>query len=365
MLVILAFGSVSYGIKIENNHPSFTVDITPVDKDVSDIGLADPYVEITSPPNGAELPTNYLEVLGYAMDSDGMNLWEYTYQYGSYIYYKNETLPNLTYVNFRIRIFNIYPGTHTVTVTFYDILNNTGSDSVTVYYGLNNKPGKPATPFGPDTGVINTEYAYSTHTTDPDNDQISYGWDWDGDNVVDQWTGYYQSGYTVETSHSWQYEGIYNIKVKAKDIKGGESAFSAPLAVHISSNNPPNRPDQPTGPAGGKSGFSYSYYSSSTDPNGDRIYYMFDWGDGTELKWDGPYSSGSTVVASHTWNAQGTYQVKVKAIDDPNSDGDLSDGIESVWSYPLPVTMPKSKYICLQNIFTRISFLSKLLARLL
>ena len=48
---------------------------------------------------------------------------------------------------------------------------------------------------------------------------------------------------------------------------------------------------------------------------------------------------------SHVWNIEGTYQIKVKAKDDPNGDGDLSDGTESVWSDPLPIRMPKNKAI--------------------
>ena len=44
---------------------------------------------------------------------------------------------------------------------------------------------------------------------------------------------------------------------------------------------------------------------------------------------------GDDVTASHIWVNQGTYVVKVKA-------KDTSD-IESVWSDPLGVSMPKSK----------------------
>jgi len=48
---------------------------------------------------------------------------------------------------------------------------------------------------------------------------------------------------------------------------------------------------------------------------------------------------------SHVWNIEGTYQIKVKAKDDPNGDGDLLDGTESVWSDPLPIRIPKNKAI--------------------
>ena len=59
---------------------------------------------------------------------------------------------------------------------------------------------------------------------------------------------------------------------------------------------------------------------------------MFDWGDNTTSGWVGPYTSGATGSASHTWTAQGSYSIKVLAKD--------THGKFSVWSDPLPITMP-------------------------
>ena len=63
--------------------------------------------------------------------------------------------------------------------------------------------------------------------------------------------------------------------------------------------------------------------------------YWFDWGDGTNTGWKGPYSSGQTASESHSWISQGTYSIKVKTRD--------SENIESVWSDALPISMPKTK----------------------
>jgi len=72
---------------------------------------------------------------------------------------------------------------------------------------------------------------------------------------------------------------------------------------------------------------------------------MFDWGDGTYSEWQGPYESGDNISSENSWNSQGNYDIRIKAIDDPNDDGDISDGIESEWSDSLQVSMPKTKYI--------------------
>jgi hypothetical protein len=97
-------------------------------------------------------------------------------------------------------------------------------------------------------------------------------------------------------------------------------------------NNPPNKPTKPSGPNSGQPGVQYMYTTSTTDPDGDQIYYMWDWGDGNNSGWLGPYASGDIANANHTWAQKGSYQIKVKAKD--------IYGAESEWSDPLGVAMP-------------------------
>jgi len=361
MFVIAGLSIISTGVETTNLDFSLKIDESDLDPSVINAN-GDPVVVITSPPEGADLPHNYIVVLGYAQDLDGLVFFEWTYQSsgGSY-YYNSSTLPGYTSLTFQLGVNNIQPGSHTVTVTLYDSLNNSGSDSVTVTYGMNDNPEKPNRPEGPDSGSVGIEYTYSTHSVDPNDDDIRYGWDWDGDNVVDEWTGFYESGETAEASHTWDFERIYNVKVKAEDELGKQSLFSSPLAVHISDNSAPEKPETPSGSTIGRPGVSYSYETSSVDPQGDRIYYMFDWADGTELEWVGPFGSGDDVSFSHVWGAKGSYAVKVKAKDDPNDDGDLSDGMESVWSDPLAISMPKAKtFNFFDSLFSRIPILKNL-----
>ncbi len=204
-----------------------------------------------------------------------------------------------------------------------------------VITGANNPPNTPNTPSGPGSGNIGVSYTYQTSTTDSDGDTIKYSFDWNGDGTVDEWTSYYSSGATISKSHIWTSVGTYNVKVKAEDSNGAQSAFSSAKTVAISSNNPPNKPGTPSGPSSGKPSKSYSYSASTTDPDGDQVYYWFDWGDGTNSGWVGPYNSGQTASVSHIWTAQGTYSIKVKAKD--------TNGAESVWSDPLSVSMPKTR----------------------
>ena len=97
--------------------------------------------------------------------------------------------------------------------------------------------------------------------------------------------------------------------------------------------NPPEKPARPDGPTSGKPRIEYTYITSTTDLNGDQIYYLWDWGDGNTSSWLGPYSSGETVSEKHAWTKQGSYSIRVKAKD--------VYGAESDWSDPLPVSMPR------------------------
>jgi len=102
--------------------------------------------------------------------------------------------------------------------------------------------------------------------------------------------------------------------------------------ITIITNNPPNKPARPSGQTSGKPGIQYLYTTTTTDPDGDQIFYMWDWGDGNFSDWLGPFNSGASASATYSWASQGQYSIKVKAKD--------TYGDESDWSDPLSVTMP-------------------------
>jgi len=96
-------------------------------------------------------------------------------------------------------------------------------------------------------------------------------------------------------------------------------------------SQPPTQPIKPVGQTLGIWNVEYTYTSSATEPDGEQLFYLFDWGDGTTSGWLGPYSSGATGTASHSWTALGTYNVKARARD--------VWGAGSKWSDPLAVTI--------------------------
>lgn len=98
-------------------------------------------------------------------------------------------------------------------------------------------PGKPQKPVGKERIRIRKSYEYESYAVDPDGDRLQYGWDWNGDYIVDEWTGFYPSGEKVRVSHKWDKKGDYEIRVRARDEKGLESEWSDSLAITVPLKN--------------------------------------------------------------------------------------------------------------------------------
>ncbi len=94
-------------------------------------------------------------------------------------------------------------------------------------------------------------------------------------------------------------------------------------------NVAPNTPETPSGKKKGKPGKEYSFTTSTTDPDGDIVAYMWDWGDGNRSEWL------DNNEASYTWEQKGNYIIKVRSRD--------IYGARSKWSDPFEVTIPKNK----------------------
>ena len=135
----------------------------------------------------------------------------------------------------------------------------------------------------------------------------------------------------------------------------GAGNYDAWVIKVVPANRPPSTPNIPQGETNVTPLKKYTYTTVSADPDGDEIYYMFDWGDGTTSGWLGPYKSGETVKVSHIWTKSGVYEIKVKAKD--------SNDVESGWSEPLQVTVQST---LLEKIYNMLpEFLRNIILRIL
>jgi len=208
------------------------------------------------------------------------------------------------------------------------------NEGLQIYQYIKNIPPAPPEINGPNAGCVGFNYTFYARSTDPNNHKIKYGWDWDGDGNIDNWTDYYvESGKRTGINHSWSKTGIYEIQAIAEDENGLQSSFSPTFTIKITYNSPP-QPPVISGPTSGETGYLYTFNVSTIDPDGDDVFYIFDWDDGTNSSWIGPLRSGYICSASHKWSFDGKYVLRVKAKD--------INGYESGWT-PYVVTMPKKK----------------------
>jgi len=103
------------------------------------------------------------------------------------------------------------------------------------------------------------------------------------------------------------------------------------LIFYTDENTPPDIPAKPSGLTMGRIGADYIFKTSATDSDGDKIYYKWDFGDGTFSEWLGPFDPDEETNASHNWSNRGTFQIRVKARDEHRDESD--------WSEPLSIRM--------------------------
>lgn len=149
---------------------------------------------------------------GYGEDSDGQivdYLWESDKDgtFGSEPYFSYDSLS---------------AGTHTI--SFY-VKDNNGAWSNPAFITLeiisNQAPQIPVIS-GNTKGAAGESTTFNLITTDPEKQDVFYYIDW-GDGTNKDWFGSYSSDEEVSVEHTWDEQGTYSIRAKAKDIYDAES----------------------------------------------------------------------------------------------------------------------------------------------
>ena len=260
-----------------------------------------------------------------------------------------------TYNNYGWKIIDlIYWGKTEIPCVYYRSSNSgINTPYLEIEYEQNLQPTTPLTPSGPTEIDVYENVTYTTKSSDPESHLISYGWDWDSDDIVDKWSDYIYSDTYILMSHEFTQPGEYNIRAIAKDRHNALSNFSEPLSIQV--NQPPNNPTI-SGPIEGKPNNLYYFNISSIDPNNDNIIFIVDWGDGGINDFYSTFESGEIVEIFHLWEETGNYEVKVKAKDIWDYESDWSTfRISMPYTHPLIKMIENTRlYDILQNLISYI-----------
>lgn len=128
----------------------------------------------------------------------------------------------------------------------------------------------------------------------------------------------------------WGYNGFFNIEYNSLNIDKFEIDW-----VDYDANRSQWSPNKPIIDGPDEAGIEEecTFSTSTSDPITRDLQYQFEWGDGSESDWLGPYESGTLITSSHSWTEKGLYQVRVKAKN--------SDNAASQWSDLIIVRVPK------------------------
>jgi uncharacterized repeat protein (TIGR01451 family)/fimbrial isopeptide formation D2 family protein len=250
----------------------------------------------------------------------------------------DETLENgdRIYIEFDAEVIEIGKNVNKANITGIECPDGSRySDDTAIVYGIEVTESLVADAGGPYSGYID-EIIQFTGSASGGKSPYTYEWDLDNDGEYDDGTG-------ITVSKSWETTGTFTIRLMVTDDYNRNDTDTAYVTIS-EENTKPNKPDRPSGETEGRFGDDYTYSTRTVDPEGDQVYYLWDWGDGTNSGWTGPYNSGSTVVANHTWDERGNYEIKVRAKD--------TGGLLSDWSDPLSISMPR--YLKIDNIIIQI-----------
>ena len=223
---------------------------------------------------------------------------------------------------------------HWMVIAWDDFGSSTEGPTWSFSTGSNSPPNYPI-PNYPLNGStdITIDAILSWFGGDPDGDMVTY----------DVYFGDYSPPPKVASNQTdttydpglLDWDTTYFWKIVSWDEHGAST--SGPIWWFETEDNgqhPPNIPEI-DGPSIGTTGVEYCLIVNSTDPDGDDVLYLVDWGDGTTSGWIGPYTQGESVEAYHTYYSPGFFKIRAKAKD--------INGLESEWSEPFSVNIPRNR----------------------
>jgi cytochrome c len=219
------------------------------------------------------------------------------------------------------------PGEYTATVTVTDAGGATGSDTVTVTVSDPPANRPPSVQAGalPASGNAPLEVLFTAAGTDPDDDPVSYEWDFgDGSDPVEG----------RRARHTYSAAGTYTATVTASDPDGATGTAEVEVVVGDPPGNQAPSVQAGADPNGGAAPLTVRFTSAGSDPDGDALLYVWSFGDGGQ-------AGGRN--ATHTYTAPGTYTATVTVTDPDGATG--TDSVQvtvtgtQAFAAPAPATI--------------------------
>ena len=142
----------------------------------------------------------------------------------------------------------------------------------------------------------------------------SESYDPDGD--ITQWLWAFDDGTTGEgtvVQHAYTHPGTYHVLLEVTDNEGASASDELVITI-VQPNRPPDAPVL-NGSLQANQRIPASYVIQATDPDGDALMYIIDWGDTSNQTTTIAYPENSSVTITHTWTSPGYFTLHLKASD--------------------------------------------------
>ncbi len=251
-----------------------------------------------------------VELIGVVEDPDsGLREWKWDFGDGTVVK-KTGGWSKVGDSTYKMMVKHTYSDYRTYTVKLQVIddwlkESNVKTKLVTIKKS-NYKPVVKLKRVSPNPAQPGEKIIFEVEGIDPDGHVVEYYWDFgDGKKA--------KGANLTRVTHSYSKEGTYVVKVKAKDDKG---AYSDPVTEEIyirlqTKPKPKNKPPVITKvgytPAEPFVGVPVTFRVTASDPEGDRLTFQWNFGDGT-IKKGGPR-------ITHIYKKEGAYTVKVRVMD--------------------------------------------------
>ncbi len=107
--------------------------------------------------------------------------------------------------------------------------------------------------------------------------------------------------------------------------------FTTVAVLAALTNCAKHQPTVPIAPFPDLRGDSLCFFTTSTDPAGKYIQYVFDWGDGS-TDTTTFFASGDTAHCSHSFADSGSYSIRARAVNERGNESDWSEPCPFRWS---------------------------------
>ena len=199
------------------------------------------------------------------------------------------------------------PGTYTATVTVTDPHGGSATAEVDVEVTdpPGNRPPVVEAAAAPSSGMAPLSTLLSAQGTDPDGDRLTYRWEFGDGQAAD--------GRVAQ--HVYILGGTYTATVTATDEHGATATAVVQVVVGNPAGNQAPTVQVAADPPSGTAPLQVRFSSAGSDPDGDALMYVWEFGDGG--------SAGGPSV-THTYTQPGTYVAKVTVTDAHGATGSAS-----------------------------------------